>query len=228
MPTVGALLMAAGGLVGAYLLGAVPFGFLIGRARGVDIREVGSGNIGATNLGRACGKPWGVLAFFLDAGKGYLAAGPLAWLVLALGEAPAPGPLRAGLGPLYAAAAFGGHVWPVFLGFRGGKGVATGAGVLAALEPWALGAGMAVWTLVIVTVRYMSIASMLGALTVAGVAIWLAAHREKLGASWPLWGLTVALAVLVVARHRSNIARLLRGQEYRLGSEREAEKEKPT
>ena len=79
MPSAGALLMASGGLIAAYLLGSVPFGVIVARARGVDLRAVGSGNIGATNVGRACGKPLGILVFALDAGKGFAAAGPLCW-----------------------------------------------------------------------------------------------------------------------------------------------------
>ncbi len=222
MPATGALLMAAGGLLAAYLLGAVPFGYIVARARGVDIRSVGSGNIGATNVGRACGRLWGVAVFVLDAGKGYLAAGPLAWLVLDLGSVPAGGLLRSGIGPLYAVAVFAGHVWPVFLGFRGGKGVATGAGAVGALAPVPLAAGLALWGVSLLVTRYVSVASMFGALGVAGICFARRWQAGRLSEEWPVWGLTAVLAVLVAVRHRSNIARLVRGQEPRLGRRKAA------
>ncbi len=222
MPAIGALLMAAGGGLAAYLLGSVPFGYMAARTKGVDIREVGSGNIGATNVGRACGRLWGVGVLLLDAGKGYAAAGPLAWLVLDLGSAPDGSLLRSGLGPLYAVSAFAGHVWPVFLGFKGGKGVATGAGALAALAPMPLAAGVAMWGVSLLLTRYMSIASMFGALGVAGVCVALAWRRARLAEDWPVWGLTVVRALAIISRHRSNIVRLARGQELKLGRKRSA------
>jgi len=218
--------MAGGGLLAAYLLGSVPFGYLVARARGVDIRAVGSGNIGATNVGRACGKALGALVFLLDAAKGFVAAGPLAWALLRLGLAPGDGLLAAGLGPLCAVAVFAGHAWPVFLGFRGGKGVATGAGAVAALAPISLAIGLGVWLVVLLVVRYMSLASMLGALATAGVRVGRSARAGELVRDWPLWGLVVLLALLVIVRHRANIGRLLRGEEHRLGRKRPAEAEK--
>jgi glycerol-3-phosphate acyltransferase PlsY len=221
LPTTAALLMAGGGLIVAYLLGSVPFGYVVARLKGVDIRTVGSGNIGATNVGRACGKAWGGLVFLLDAGKGFAAAGPLHWLILDLGEVPLESLLRNGLGPLYAVAVFAGHVWPVFLWFRGGKGVATGAGAMLALEPVALAAGLALWAVSLLMTRYMSVASMFGATAVAGICFARRLRAGRLGEDWPLWGLTVVLAVLVVLRHRSNIARLVRGEELKLGAEKE-------
>jgi acyl phosphate:glycerol-3-phosphate acyltransferase len=218
LPTTGALLMSAGGLLVAYLLGSLPFGYVLAHFKGVDIRAVGSGNIGATNVGRALGKSWGVLVFLLDAGKGFLAAGPLCWLVLRLGEVPGESLLSAGLGSLYAVAAFGGHVWPVFLGFKGGKGVATGAGAVAALAPVALAAGVAMWGVSLFMTRYMSIASMFGAVTVAGICVARVWRVGRMREDWPLWSLTLVLALLVIARHRSNIARLVRGEELKLGA----------
>lgn len=222
MPTTGALLMAAGGLVAAYLAGSIPFGVLVARAKGVDLRSVGSGNIGATNVGRALGSGWGVLVFLLDAGKGFAAAGPLCWLMFYTGDVPLESPLRSGLGPLYAVAVFAGHVWPVFLGFRGGKGVATGAGAMVALAPIALAAGMAMWGISLLLTRYMSIASMFGAITVTGICIALVWSEGRMRQEWPLWGLTLVLAFLVIVRHRSNIVRLMRGEEHKLGRNKPA------
>jgi glycerol-3-phosphate acyltransferase PlsY len=220
LPTTGATLMAAGGLVAAYVLGSIPFGYVVARLKGVDIRSVGSGNIGATNVGRACGKLWGVLVFVLDAAKGCAAAGPLTWLILDLGEVPAESLMRSGLGPLYAVAVFAGHVWTVFLGFKGGKGVATGAGAVLALEPVALAVGLGLWALSLFMTRYMSVASMFGAVGVAGICFARRARAGRLAEDWPLWGLTTLLAVMVIVRHRSNIARLARGEELKLGSKK--------
>ena len=220
MPSTGALLMASGGLIAAYLLGSVPFGVIVARAKGVDLRAVGSGNIGATNVGRACGKPLGILVFALDAGKGFAAAGPLCWLLLDLGAVPAESLLRAGLGPLCAAAVFSGHVWPVFLGFRGGKGVASGAGAMLALEPVALAAGLILWGLSLLLTRYMSVASLFGAAGAAGITLARLLRAGRLQAEWPLMTLVGLLAVMVVVRHRSNIGRLLRGEELKLGARR--------
>ncbi len=217
--------MAAGGFLAAYLAGSIPFGVLVARSKGVDLRSVGSGNIGATNVGRALGKKWGVLVFLLDAGKGFAAAGPLCWLMLYLGDVPVGNLMRAGLGPLYAVAVFAGHIWPVFLGFKGGKGVATGAGAMLALAPVALAAGLAMWGVSLFMTRYMSIASMFGAISVAGICVartWSAGLMKQ---EWPLWGLTLVLALLVIVRHRSNIARLTRGEEYKLGSRKMPEPE---
>jgi len=224
LPATGALLLAAGGLVFAYLLGALPFGYLAARVKGVDIRAAGSGNIGATNVGRVCGRGWGAAVFALDAAKGFAAAGPLAWLVLRLGEVPTEGLLRAGLGPLYAAAVFSGHVWTVFLGFRGGKGVATGAGAILALEPVALAVGLGMWLCSIFLTRYVSVASMSAAVTVAGIAAARSLSAGRLGRDWPVWGLTALIAALVVLRHRANLGRLRRGEEPRVqfGSRRPA------
>jgi glycerol-3-phosphate acyltransferase PlsY len=218
MPSIGALCLAAGGLVAAYLLGAVPFGYLAGRLRGIDVRTVGSGNIGATNVARALGKPWGIAVFILDAGKGYLAAGPLAWLVLDLMvRTPADSLLRTGLAPLYALAVSAGHVWTVFLGFRGGRGVATAAGAMLALTPIPGIAGLASWGILVAIFRYVSLASILAVLVAAGSSVGLFAWQGRAGREWPTWALTSAIAVLVIARHRANIGRLLKGQEPKIG-----------
>ena len=215
--TTGALLVASGGLLAAYLLGAVPFGYLAGRLRGIDVRAVGSGNIGATNVARALGKPLGIAVFILDTAKGYAAAGPLAWLVLDLVSLPAEGLLRSVLAPLYALAVCAGHNWTVFLNFRGGRGVATAAGVLLALAPIPAVAGLACWAILAAVFRYVSLASMLAAVVTAGLCVGLAAWNEKLAETWPTWSLTAVLAALIIVRHRANIGRLLKGQEPKIG-----------
>lgn len=198
-------------LAAVYLLGAVPFGFLIARARGVDIRRVGSGNIGATNVFRAVGRFWGIATLLLDALKGVAAVVwlPRAWPVPSDGIDRLPLPLvLAG-----AALVIAGHNWPVFLRFKGGKGVATSLGVLLGLAPTACLAGLAVWLLVLLMSRYVSLASILAALTVA-VLVWPLYLQDK-GALLP--GVLTLFAVLAIGRHHANIRRLLEGTEHRFG-----------
>lgn len=186
-----------------YLLGSIPFGLLISRAKGVDLRKAGSGNIGATNVFRVVGKSWGLLCFALDFVKGLLAAGALPlWLSV-------PGP-HAGL--IAGAAAIAGHNWPLWLGFKGGKGIATSAGVLMAVAPWALLCGLGVWGLTLRLSRMVSLSSVLAALAVA-VGGWFFHAEER----WTPVVLTV-LAAIAVWRHRSNLQRIVRGEEHRFGS----------
>ncbi len=194
----------------AYLLGAVPFGLLLARARGVDIRAVGSRNIGATNVFRCVGKGWGTLTFVLDLGKGLAGTLLLPWLATCLlGTEPAGDGLRLLGGGL----AVAGHNWPVYLGFRGGKGVATSAGMLLGLAPAACGLALVAWLLTFLALRYVSLASLTAALTLA-VTVWLPALRkEHAGPLMPT--VLTLLALLVIVRHRVNIRRLLAGTESR-------------
>ena len=188
---------AAAVLVASYLLGAIPFGLLVGRARGVDPRQAGSGNIGATNVARTAGFGWGLLTFALDFAKGAVApigaalgAPGLAWL-----------PAAAGLAALL------GHVFPVYLGFKGGKGVATAAGVFAALAPLPLVIALAGFGAVAGLTRVVALGSMASAL-----ALVIACFAT--GTPWAARGLAIAAAALIFARHASNIRRLVerRGQ----------------
>ncbi len=192
----------------AYLLGSVPFGLLISRARGVDIRKVGSGNIGATNVFRMVGKPWGLLCFLLDFLKGLSAALLLPRLLGVELDVHVNAPLLAG------ALAIVGHNWPVWLGFKGGKGIATSAGVLAAVAPYALLCGLGVWVLTMALSRYVSLSSILAALAVA-VAGW-GFYGDNLWVA----GVLTALGAVAVIRHRSNIQRLMKGEEHRFGKRR--------
>ena len=187
-------------LTASYLLGSVPFGLLVARSRGIDIRKVGSGNIGATNVLRSVGKSWGILVFVLDFLKGLLPAllaGPISH------HAVADAGLYCGV------AAIAGHNWPVWLGFKGGKGVATSAGVLAGAAPLTILPGVGAWVVVLLASRYVSLASILAALVVAASA-WIFYGDHPV-----LAGLLTLLAALVVLRHKSNIRRLLRGEENR-------------
>lgn len=181
----------------SYLLGAVPFGFVLARLRGIDLRTVGSGNIGATNAMRALGKPLGVLAFVLDFAKGVVPV-----LVLA-GSDPA---LRVACG----GAAVVGHVWPVYLRFKGGKAVATSFGAITALDPLVALGGLAAWFATLYFTRYVSLASiaMAGGFLLASLA--RAPGRAGGGA---VAGGCAALLVLILVRHRSNMARIRAGVE---------------
>jgi glycerol-3-phosphate acyltransferase PlsY len=181
----------------AYLVGAIPFGLLLARLlAGTDVRAAGSGNIGATNVARVAGKKLGAVTLVLDALKG---ATPV-WGARALG-------LEDGWLGLVALAAVLGHCFPLYLRFRGGKGVATGLGVFIALTPLAAAAGAVCYVGVFAATRTSSLGSfaLLGGTLIASAVLappW-----------WPLWSLG-AIAVVIVARHRENIRRLLGGQEH--------------
>jgi glycerol-3-phosphate acyltransferase PlsY len=194
------------GILAAYLIGAVPIGFLIGRAFGVaDIRRHGSGTIGATNVLRTAGRLPAILTLVGDVAKGYLAV-VLGGMLAGAGASP-------GAPAACAVAAVIGNCWSVFLGFRGGKGVATGLGALLRLAPLAVLPAAAVWLAVIVSFRWVSLGSMLAALCVPLGAL-------VLGHAAPSVLAAAAISLIVVGRHHANIARLLAGQEPKLGERR--------
>jgi glycerol-3-phosphate acyltransferase PlsY len=184
----------------AYLAGSVPVGLLVGRmVKKVDLRDHGSGNIGAANAMRVLGPGWAAVVLVLDAAKGFLPV--LAGRLL---ELPAPAVA------VVAFLAVVGHNWSVFLGFRGGKGVATSLGVLAALDPVVALAATASWLLVVAVTRYASVGSLLG-LAVAAAALPARGHPPCITV------LGLVLLAVAVWRHRSNIGRLVRGEELRFG-----------
>ena len=190
-------------LLAAFLLGGIPFSYLIARRRGVDLRTVGSGNVGATNLARALGYGLGAVGLLLDAAKGAVAV-----LVPSVVPGPQATPL---VQALAAALAVLGHSFSPFLRFKGGKGVATGAGAFAVLAPQATLAAVGVFGLTVALTRIVGLGSVLAAL-----ALPLAAYLFNAGRA-----VTVAAAVvgvLVIARHRANITRILRGTEHRMGA----------
>jgi len=208
--------IVAAWFVGGYLLGSIPFGWLIGQARGVDIREHGSRNIGATNCGRVCGKPWGILAFVLDAAKGFgptLAA--VAWLPALVDFQSERSRWLATV--LVAAAPIFGHLFPVWLGFRGGKAVATALGVVLALPlltVWAL-AAFGAWIVVTGLSRYVSVASTAAALALAG--LYLGFERASAWSDYlPVTVFILLVVALVIVRHGSNYVRLARGTENKV------------
>jgi glycerol-3-phosphate acyltransferase PlsY len=209
------MLLTAAILLAAYLIGAIPFGFVLAKAlRGIDIRQYGSGNIGATNVGRVIGWPWFFVVFVLDFAKG---AVPV-WL--AQQEFLASGP--DGLAPQDLAALVGlaaiiGHMWPVYLGFRGGKGVATGVGVICTLAPIPTAVAVAVWGVTVLITRYVALGSVLAAVALA-VTRFIETGRESFSTNHrSVTFLCLAGAVLVIVRHHSNIVRLLQGTESKLG-----------
>jgi acyl phosphate:glycerol-3-phosphate acyltransferase len=193
--------------VAAYLLGSIPFGLLIVKALGgPDIREIGSGNIGAANVARNAGKLAGALTLVFDAAKGYFAVwlasryatGSIRWMILA------------------AVLAVIGHMFPVWLGFRGGKGVATGLGVFIPICWQAVAAGIALWLLVVIFWRYSSLGS-ISAAAALPIFVYLLYAPGHAPPEIVTFG-TVVIAVLVIFKHRSNIERLIAGEEPRLGA----------
>jgi glycerol-3-phosphate acyltransferase PlsY len=198
----------------AYLLGAVPFGLLIGLALGKDVRKLGSGNIGATNVGRVVGRRWGHLCLLLDIAKGFLPT--LAVGLTLVPDQPEVWQLAGWLAVGIAAVL--GHTFPVWLGFRGGKGVATTIGVALGVFPYytvPIAAALMAYFVVRVITGYVSPGSL--ALAVAfPIAFWvyvLADPRLTLERLWPLQAVAILLGLLIVIRHAGNIARLLQGKE---------------
>ena len=197
-----------------YLLGSCPNGLLVSRARGVDIRRHGSGNIGATNVLRVLGKRWGYLVFALDALKGFAAV----WFAFALASAINPGALyQEVVGIVGGVACILGHTFPVWLRFRGGKGVATSAGVLLGLMPLAVVSVFVVWLILFKGTRYVSVASIGAAFALPLFVVLYLRIKLLTGAS--LLPFSILIAGVVIWRHRSNIERLLHGNERRFGQE---------
>jgi glycerol-3-phosphate acyltransferase PlsY len=191
--------------VAAYLFGAIPFGLLVAKSRGVDIRTQGSGNIGATNVFRVIGKGWGIFTFVLDALKGFIPAFVF----------PRLAGLETDWGVLFGIVAILGHSFPVYLKFKGGKGVATSAGMLLGVAPIAVLVGFVCWVLCMVFLRIVSLSSIVASIAVA-VTVWVLDSDELV----VNLALTI-LAVLVIWLHRGNIRRLLNGTENRFGKKKE-------
>jgi glycerol-3-phosphate acyltransferase PlsY len=192
----------------SYLLGAIPFGLVVARAKGVDIRKVGSCNIGATNVFRSVGKGLGIFTFICDMLKGFVAA--FIFPLVATSAFAFPDEQKFPLALVCGCAAIAGHNWPVYLRFKGGKGVATSAGVLLGIAPACVGIGIGVWIVVFVISRYVSVGSIVAAAAVAVSSWWLYLKDGKLR---PV-ALTV-LAALAIWRHKGNIRRLINGTENR-------------
>jgi glycerol-3-phosphate acyltransferase PlsY len=191
----------------AYLLGSIPFGYLAGRLAGVDVRQHGSGNIGATNVLRVLGGKYGYPVFLADTLKGFFAVK----IGLGLGHDWTFPAYKFGI--LAAICAVLGHSFSVWLGFRGGKGVATSAGASFGLFPVETLIAILVWIITFLLFRFVSLAS-LGAAAAVPLSFWILAPASTQDRAW-LLAFSVAITVIVFVRHRSNIRRLLRGTEPR-------------
>jgi len=195
-------LVLAAWILGAYLVGGVPFGFLIGKMRGVDVRTVGSKNIGATNVYRTVGHSWGFLAFFCDFLKGFLPTFAAVRLL------DADWPVAVGL------ACVVGHTLTPYMAFKGGKGVATAFGMLMALIPALVGVAFAIFVVTVWISHYISLGSCLAA-AFLGVMIWIPTPLAP-SVGLPLKIVMTLLAVFVIWKHRTNIARLKAGTENKI------------
>jgi glycerol-3-phosphate acyltransferase PlsY len=195
--------------VGGYLLGSIPTGFLVGKAKGVDVRTVGSKNMGATNVFRVLGKGPGIFVLVMDGLKGYAACAWLEDWLTPLITVPSPDlelhQIIAGI------AAVLGHNYTFWLWFKGGKGIATSGGVYFALAPIAAAIALTTWIITVLITRYVSVASIAASIALP-TAVWFTSDSLLLGV------VTTALGLLAIAKHRGNIQRLINGTERRFGS----------
>ncbi len=200
-------------LVLSYLLGSIPTSIIVGRvAGGLDIREHGSGNAGATNVYRVLGLGPAILVALVDVAKGSVAV-----LVISGIQVGATPQLSADIMMILAGGtAVAGHIWTIFAGFRGGKGMATAIGALAFIAPAALGAALVVWLILLFTIRIMSLAS-LSAAIILPLATWVWETNPDGSTSLEILWFSIALCLLIFYTHRANIGRILRGEEPRLG-----------
>ena len=200
----------------AYLVGSIPFGVLIARAHGKDLRAIGSGNIGATNVARALGKKWAYLCFALDCMKGLV---PMLIAGCLVSSPPAIAALSLWLA--VGCAAVAGHIFPVYLKFKGGKGVATALGIVLGLYPYYTIPGLvafAVWAIVVLLSKYVSLASIVAAVTfpISLVVAISLSGGWTFASLWPLIVVAVLMAGMIIIRHAENIKRLLDGSEAKV------------
>jgi glycerol-3-phosphate acyltransferase PlsY len=201
----------------AYLAGSIPFGLIVGLARGIDVRSQGSGNIGASNVGRLLGKRYFFFVMFLDLLKGLIPMLAASWLVAGIAKTQTLYILWLSVG----LAAVVGHMFSIFLKFKGGKGVATSAGILLGLWPFYSYPGfitIATFILLFFATRYISVGSIAAAISfpISYLAIGYFRGWDPLGAQWPLLAFAIVISGLVIWKHRSNIARLRAGTEHRM------------
>ncbi len=204
------MLTFAAVVIGSYLLGSIPFGYIAGRVAGIDIRNCGSGNVGATNVVRTLGKSYGYPVFAADFLKGFSAV-KMSVLIATRARPEWISPEI--LGIIAAISSVVGHSFPIWLYFKGGKGVATSAGALFGLVPLAALAGAAIWILTFLLTRYVSVASIAAAATLPVVILIITQLSQNFG-KWLFYS-SVCLAAVVIWRHRSNLSRLIRGTEPR-------------
>lgn len=217
--------VAAACILGGYLIGSIPFGLLVGRMKGVDVRKQGSGNIGATNVGRVLGARYGLAVFALDLLKGLV---PVAWAGRWLHSQAAEGfgdTTRLWLWLGVGGACILGHMFPIYLRFKGGKGVATSLGTILGLYPYFTWPGLVafgLWVVLTGVTGYVSVGSIVAAAAFPVLFAIFAAHAGWGSASylWPLYVFAAAIGILVVYRHRSNLRRLMQGVEPKVGFRR--------
>ncbi len=204
-------------IVAAYFLGSVPFGVIIAGAHGKNLRSIGSGNIGATNVARALGRRWAYFCFVLDVLKGLV---PML-AVRALIEVPDPTPGLLSLWLAVGCAAILGHIFPLYLKFKGGKGVATSLGVALGLWPYytiCAALAFAVWAATVLLWRYISLASIAASIAfpIALILAIVLTPDWNFANLWPLLAAAIAIPVMVIVRHRENIKRLIAGTESKV------------
>lgn len=197
------------GVMAAYVIGATPFGFLAGKLKGIDIRNHGSGNIGATNVLRTLGKPIGIAVLVLDVLKGVVPV-----LIMQLADASSLPQIFVAIATIL------GHNYTFWLGFKGGKGIATSAGAIALLMPWPLLISVIIWAATFFISRYVSLASILAAVSIpiSVVIVELLTNLELDKFDWPLLIFSALLAAMAIGRHQGNLKRLRAGTENRFQS----------
>ncbi|MCR4290154.1 MAG: glycerol-3-phosphate 1-O-acyltransferase PlsY [Candidatus Scalindua sp.] len=203
------------GIVLSYLLGSIPFGYLIAITKGIDIRTEGSGNIGATNVSRVLGRKYGLIIFFLDMFKAFVA---VFFVPLLFSGIKFPTTTDNLLVILCGFSSIIGHVFPVFLRFKGGKAVATCFGVFIWLAPIAIAISFGAWVVTVLVSRYVSLGSMIGTLTLVGAIVLVV--DSPFGDNLYLTLLSVAVTILIIAKHTSNIKRIISGTEKKVFSKR--------
>ncbi|HPS53275.1 MAG TPA: glycerol-3-phosphate 1-O-acyltransferase PlsY [Phycisphaerae bacterium] len=202
----------------AYLIGSTPFGVIIARSKGVDLRKCGSGNVGATNVGRTMGRKWGMLCFTLDALKGFIPTLLAGYMLGVLHRVPTTAEQLLWLG--VAAGCIFGHVWSFWLMGKGGKGVATSLGVVLGFFPYFTYAGLcgfALWIIVTKISRYVSLGSVCSAVVFTPLFIIFNIHRDMAGL-WLLGAFAILMSALIIYMHRGNIKRLIAGTENKIGT----------
>jgi acyl phosphate:glycerol-3-phosphate acyltransferase len=209
----------------AYFAGSLPFGLIVARLfGGIDIRKEGSGNIGATNVARVLGAKYGALVLALDCVKGAVPTALLPVLLLS-----SDSPQRVHLAVLSGVAAILGHMFPCWLGFRGGKGVATALGVALVLAPLASAVALCVFVCSMAVTRIVSLSSMIGSCAYCGFEMWELSPKPFGETTWSLALFSTVVPILIIVRHRANVARLIRGTEpkFRFGRKKDKPAESP-
>ena len=204
--------------IASYLIGSLTPGLWVGKLKGVDIRTMGSKNVGATNVVRVLGKKFGIAVFVLDLLKGFLPTFFFAWFT-----APMASQNYFVHGIIYGACAIVGHSFSILLGFKGGKAVATGCGVFLALSPLATLIAASVWVVFFLIFRIVSIGSIVAAIVLPVAAVVLSLSNRELGRTWPVAVFAAAVAALILLRHRANIQRLMAGTESTFKKSKAAE-----